>query len=177
MIRTGHRLAILALLAVVTPIAAIAPALVIPTTAAAESAAAAPKLSEAQLKKILDAIPAKGTAVTADKRVTDTLGLTKNSDPIASRALTVKERTGSYVHQIQPLPGGKGYLIGNISPTTMEVYWADKNLALVAAVASIRGGPATGMAGGMMVYSTPLKEAQGDFNKELAYWATVADAL
>jgi hypothetical protein len=29
----------------------------------------------------------------------------------------------------------------------------------------------------VMVSSTPLKQAQGDFNKELAYWATVADAL
>jgi hypothetical protein len=175
--RTGHRLAALTLLAVVTPIAAIAPALVVPTASAAESAAAAPKLSEAQLRKLIAVIPEKGTVVTANKRVTDTLGLTKDRDVIASRTLTVKERTGSYVHQIQPLPGGQGYLVGKISPTTMEVYWTDKNLVLVAAVASMRGGPATGMNGGMMVYSTPLKEAQDDFGKEVAYWATVADAL
>jgi len=177
MIRTGHRLATLALLAVVTPIAAIAPALVIPTTAAAESVAAAPKLSEAQLKKILDTIPAKGTAVTADKRVTDTLGLTKNSNSIAARALTVKERFGDLIHQMQPLPGGKGYLFGNIGPTITEVFWADKNLVLVAAMTSVRGGPAAGMTGGMIFYPTTVQDAQPNFSKELAYWATVAGAL
>jgi len=177
MIRTGNRLVALAISIIVTQVSAIAPTFIIATPAAAQSAASAPKLSEAQLEKLIDTMPIEGKIVTAEKRVTDTLGLTKNNETLTSRALTVKERAGVLFHQIQLLPGGKGYLFGNIGPTTVQVFWADKNLVLVAAMTSVKGGPTAGMTGGMMVYPTPVKEAAPDFSNELAYWATVADAL
>jgi hypothetical protein len=91
--------------------------------------------------------------------------------------LTVKERTGEILHQMQPLPKGMGYLFGKIGPTTVQVYWADKNLVLIAAMTSVAGGPTAGMTGGKLNYPTPVKEAEPDFRQELAYWAMVADSL
>jgi hypothetical protein len=159
-------------------LSAITPTFLGPTPAAAQPAAAAPKLSEDQLKKLIAVMATQGTFVTADKRMTNALGLTKNNtEAIESRALTVKERDGGLIHQFQPLPEGKGYLLGNLGLTTIEAFWADKDLALVAATTSVRGGPTTGMTAGVMVMPTPVKDAQPDFDKELAYWASVADAL
>ena len=177
MIRTGNRLVTLGLAILVTPIFAVAPTFVSPTTASAETATPAPKLSAAQLKKLDDYAATNGKVVTADKRVTDTLGLTKDKQEMYSPALTVKERTGEILHQMQPLPGGKGYLFGNIGPTTVQVYWADKNLVLIAAMTSVSGGPTAGMTGGKINYPTPVKDAEPDFRQELAYWAMVADSL
>ena len=177
MIRTGNRLVTLGLAILVTPIFAVAPTFVSPTTASAETATPAPKLSAAQLKKLDDYAVTNGKVVTADKRVTDTLGLTKDKQEMYSPALTVKERTGEILHQMQPLPEGKGYLFGNIGPTTVQVYWADKNLVLIAAMTSVSGGPTAGMTGGKINYPTPVKDAEPDFRQELAYWAMVADSL
>lgn len=139
--------------------------------------AAAPPLSQAQLKKIGDALADKGKVVLAAKTVTDALGLTKNDETISSPALTVKERDNGLIHQFQPLPQGAGYIVGNIGPTTMEVYWADKNLVLVAAISSVHNMLTNSLPNEALVAAVPVAQAQPDFANELAYWATVADAL
>jgi hypothetical protein len=134
-------------------------------------------LSSAQLKKISDAVADKGRVVTAAKTVTDALGLTKNAELISSPALTVKERDNGLIHQFQPLPQGAGYIVGNIGPTTMEVYWADKNLTLIAAVTSVRSMLTNSLPNEALVAAVPPEQARPDFVKELAYWASVAGAL
>jgi hypothetical protein len=139
--------------------------------------AGAPPLSPAQLKKLNDTVADKGKVVLAAKTVTDALGLTKDMETISAPALTVKERDNGLIHQFQPLPQGAGYIIGNIGPTTMEVYWADKDLTLHAAMTSVHNMLTNSLPNEALASTVPVEQAQPDFAKELAYWASVADAL
>jgi hypothetical protein len=181
MIRPRNLLISLAVALVVAPMAAMAATADNPapgqTTAPAPVAAPAPKLSVDQLKKLIEYAATHGKVVVADKGVTDTLGLTHGKQEIYSPSLTVRERTGDLLHQMQPLPEGKGILFGNIGPTTVEVFLADKNLVLISAMTSVAGGPTAGMTGGRLNYPTPVNEAQPAYADELAYWAMVADSL
>ena len=181
MIRPGNRLVALALSLALAPLSAMAATAVSPTAAPAQTAAPppapAPKLSMGQLKKLVEYAATHGKVVIADKNVTDTLGLTRGKQEIYSPALTVKERTGDLLHQMQPLPEGKGFLFGNIGPTTVQVFLADTNLVLLSAMTSVAGGPTAGMTGGKLNYPTPVNEAQPVYADELAYWALVADSL
>ena len=123
-------------------------------------------ISDAQLKKINEIIAVKGNEVTINKMISGLLGATKNDDPVSSRALAVNDNQ-SGIHQIQPLPDGRGYIIGELHPNLAHVYWVNKDFVLVSALALMNGQSPTAM---------PIEEAQVGIGTELAYWASIADS-
>jgi hypothetical protein len=64
------------------------------------------------------------------------------------------------------LPGTKGYLISHFYKDKIDIYWTDKNFALIAALTGVRGErPA----------ATSFADARYGFGFELAWWANLAD--
>jgi hypothetical protein len=132
----------------------------------ASAVAETQSISDAQLKKINEIIAVKGNEVTINKMISGLLGATKNDDPVSSRALAVNDNQGG-IHQIQPLPDGRGYIVGELHPNMAHVYWVNKDFVLVSALALMNGQPPTAM---------PIEEAQVGLGTELAYWASIADS-
>jgi hypothetical protein len=140
----------------------------IPRYAMRGAAAGERPLSESQFKKINGLIAEKGRNVAISAVITDILGLTNSDQTLSSQAFaTVDTAGGNEVHQIYLLPQAKGYLIDHFHQDKVEVYWTDKDLALIAALSGIRG---------QVPAPTSFVEAQYGFNNEMAWWAKFADA-
>jgi hypothetical protein len=124
-------------------------------------------LSDAQVEKIKGWIAQYGSNDSINKIVTDILGLTQNDETISSRALAIKgSDSDSEIHQLDILPDGKGYLEAHFHQDQAEIYWADKDFALVFAVDGVRGGRPAAMS---------FPDAQAGLGSELAWWAKFID--
>jgi hypothetical protein len=133
----------------------------------ASVAAAERSLSDGQRDKIKGWIAQYGTDDSVNKMVTDILGLTRDNETISSRALAVRgSGSDNEIHQIDILPDGKGYLAVHLHQDHAEVYWADRNFALIFAVDGVRGGRPDAMS---------FPEAQAGLASELEWWASFAD--
>jgi hypothetical protein len=142
--------------------AALVPGALVRSSSAAERA-----LSDAQLKKIDGWIADQGKDIAVSAVITEILGLTKNDQTISARGYAAFDTAnGNEIHQIFILPEGKGYLTDHFHQDKVEVYWADKDLALVTALSGVRGARPAVMF---------FQDAQAAFNNELTWWATFAD--
>jgi len=129
--------------------------------------AAERSLSDGQRDKIKGWIAQYGTDDSVNKMVTDILGLTRDNETISSRALAAKgSGSDNEIHQIDILPDGKGYLAVHLHEDHVEIYWADRNFALIFAVDGVRGGRPDAMS---------FLEAQVGLANELEWWARFAD--
>ena len=131
-------------------------------------AAPAPQpLTEAELKKINGLIADQGRDVGVDPMITDILGLTANGQAISCRAFAAFDaRSENEIHQIYLLPDAKGYLLGHFYKDKVDVYFTDKDFALIAALTGVRGQrPAT----------ASFEDAQYGFGFERTWWANYAD--
>ncbi|MGB7076745.1 MAG: hypothetical protein WBD53_06115 [Xanthobacteraceae bacterium] len=128
--------------------------------------AATQVLSAAQTQKINGWITDKGRDIAVTPIITDILGLTNGNQTLTCRAFATAG-DGGEVHQIYVLPDGKGYLEAHFYKDRLDVYWADKNFALLAAVEGVRGQKPT---------AASFADAQYGFDFESAWWAKYADA-
>ncbi len=128
--------------------------------------AATQVLSAAQIQKINGWITDKGRDIAVTPIITDILGLTNGNQTLTCRAFAT-EGDGGEVHQIYVLPDGKGYLEAHFYKDRLDVYWTDKNFALLAAVEGVRGQKPT---------AASFADAQYGFDFESAWWAKYADA-
>jgi hypothetical protein len=136
--------------------------------AAAPQAPTAPtvKLSAAQLKKIDGWIADQGRDIAVTPIVTEILGLTKDDQTIVCRAFAA-ESAGDEVHQVYLLPDGKGYLEAHFYKNKLDIYLADKDFALKAAVEGVHG---------QLPAAVTFADAQYGFSFEVAWWAKYTDA-
>ena len=123
-------------------------------------------LSAEQLKKIDGWIADKGREIAITPIITDILGLTKGDQTMSCRAFAAAG-DGDEVHQIYVLPDGKGYLEAHFYKNKLDVYWADKDFGLKAALEGVRG---------QMPAPTSFADAQYGFSFEVAWWAKYTDA-
>jgi hypothetical protein len=129
--------------------------------------AAERSLSDFQRDKIKGWIAQYGTDDNINKMVTDILGLTRENETISSRALAAKgSGSDNEIHQIDILPDGKGYLAVHLHQDHAEIYWADRNFALIFAVDGVRGGRPDAMS---------FPEAKAGLSNEMEWWAMFAD--
>lgn len=139
-------------------------------SAAAEPTPSAPPnaprsaLSDAELAKINQTIAAKGSEVRLNREITTLLGVTRGDELLLSRGIAIKDEAGD-VHEFEPLPDAKGYLILKLSPQLNTIYWVNQAFVLTAARSRVPGQASEEM---------PLAEAQAGAAKELAYWAAFA---
>ena len=149
------------------PSAPAPPAPAPPAPAAPVPALPAPtqSLSAAQSQKINEWIAAQGRDIAITPIITDILGLTKGDHTISCRAFAAAGE-GSEIHQIYLLPEGQGYLDAHFYKDKLDVYWADNNFALIAALSGIRGETPA---------AASFAEAQYGFAFELAWWGKYAD--
>jgi len=127
--------------------------------------AAVRALSGAQLRKIDGWITEQGRDIAITPIITDILGLTKGDQTMSCRAFAAAG-DGNEVHQIYVLPEGKGYLDAHFYNDKLDVYWTDKDFALIAALEGVRGQkPAP----------TSFADAQYGFGYEVAWWANYTD--
>ncbi|MGB7036270.1 MAG: hypothetical protein WBD71_12160 [Xanthobacteraceae bacterium] len=143
-----------------------APQVPAPAPQASPPPAATQVLSAAQLQKINGWIADKGRDIAVTPIITDILGLTNGNQTLTCRAFAT-EGDGGEVHQIYVLPDGKGYLEAHFFKDRLDVYWADKNFALLAAVEGVRGQKPT---------AASFADAQYGFDFESAWWAKYTDA-
>jgi hypothetical protein len=134
---------------------------------AALAPAAGRPLSDAQLSKIDGWIADQGRDIAISPVITEILGLTKNDETLTVRGYAALDKdAGNEIHQIFVLPARQGYLAVRFHQDKVEVYWADKDLVLITALAGVRGGKPA-----IMLFA----EAQAGFNSELTWWAHLAD--
>ena len=156
------RIGIAAVAILILSAAALVPGALVRSCAAVERA-----LSDAQLKKIDGWIADQGRDIAVSAVITEILGLTKNDQTISARGYAALDAAnGNEIHQIFILPEGKGYLADRFHQDKVEVYWADKDLVLLTALAGIRGAKPEIMF---------FQDAQAGFNTELTWWAKYAD--
>ena len=118
-------------------------------------------LSDAELEKINRMIADKGSEIRLNREVTVQLGVTRGDELLLSRGVAVKDEMGD-VHEFEPLPGDKGYLILRLSPQLNTIYWVGKDFVPKAALSRVPGQPAAEL---------PVADAQTGAGKELAFWA------
>jgi hypothetical protein len=123
-------------------------------------------LSAAQLQKINGWIADQGREIAVTPLITDIFGLTKGDNTLTCRAFAAAG-DGNEVHQIYLLPEGNGYLEAHFYKDKLDVYWTDKNFALIAAVNGIRGEKPA---------AASFTDAQYGFGFEAAWWTNYADA-
>ncbi len=123
-------------------------------------------LSAAQLKKIDGWIADQGREITVTPIITEILGLTKDDQTMTCRAFAAEGESGE-VHQIYALPDGQGYLEAHFYKNRIDVYWADKNFVLKAAVEGVHG---------QLPAAVSFADAKYGFSFELAWWAKYTDA-
>jgi hypothetical protein len=123
-------------------------------------------LSDAQLSKINGWIAGQGRDVTITPIITDILGLTQNNQTITCHAFGAVDATTNDIRHIYLLPADKGYLIDYFHAQIVEVYWMDKNLALIAALSGIRG---------QAPLPISFQQALFGFGNEMGWWAKYAD--
>jgi hypothetical protein len=137
-----------------------------PPVPTAQPPAAIQSLTAAQLDKINGWIANQGRDIPITPLITDILGLTKGDHTITCRAFAA-EGDGNEIHQIYLLPDGKGYLDAHFYQDKLDVYWADKNFALIAALNGVRGEKPA---------AASFSDAQYGFGFEVTWWAKYADA-
>src|ERR1700730_15033037 len=103
------------------------------------AAAATQSLSAVEIKKIDDLIAQQGRDIAISPLITDIVGLTQNDQTITCRAFGAVAPDTNDTRHIYLLPADKGYLIDYFHAAIVEVYWTDKNLALIAALSGVRG--------------------------------------
>jgi hypothetical protein len=129
--------------------------------------AAIQSLSAAQLQKINGWINGdQGRDIAVDAMITEILGLTNGGATMSCRAFAAIG-DGNEIHQLYLLPGDKGYLDVHFYKDRLDVYWTDKNFALLAALSGIRGQKPA---------EASFADAQYGFGYEMAWWAKYADA-
>jgi hypothetical protein len=143
-----------------------APAPSAPAPPAAALPAPTQTLSAAQMQKINGWIAEQGRDIAITPIITDILGLTRGDHTISCRAFAA-EGEGNEIHQIYLLPEGQGYLDAHFYKDKLDVYWADKNFALLAALNGVRGEKPA---------ASSFADAQYGFAFELAWWGKYADA-
>lgn len=145
-----------------------APSAAPPAPPAASPAPPAPTqtLSGAQLQKIDGWIKEKGRDIAVTPIITYILGLTKGDQTMSCRAFAAAG-DGDEVHQIYALPDGKGYLAAHFYKGKIDVYWANKDFTLIAALEGVRDQVPAPMS---------FADAQYGFSFEVAWWAKYADA-
>ncbi|MGC2122164.1 MAG: hypothetical protein WA652_04860 [Xanthobacteraceae bacterium] len=137
-----------------------------PQSVIATAAAADQSLSGAQITQLDGLIAQQGRDVAISAIITDIVGLTKDNQTISCRAYGAVDPGTNDIRHIYLLPEGKGYLLDYFHADIVEVYWADKKMALIAALSGVRGekpGPAS------------FQQAQFGFAHETAWWAKYAD--
>ncbi len=130
------------------------------------AAAAERLLSDAQIKKIDDLIAQQGRDVAISPVITDIVGLTQKDQTISCRAFGAVDAGSSDIRHVYLLPDGKGYLIDYFHQQIVEVYWADRNMVLIAALSGVRG---------QKPEPASFAQAQYGFRNELTWWAKFAD--
>jgi len=123
-------------------------------------------LSDAQIAKINGWIADKGRDIAVSAVMTDILGLTKDNQSISCHAFAAADNSSGDIHQIYLLPGGKGYLGVHFHQDNVDVYWADKDFVLIAALSGVRG---------QLPAATSFAQARLGFGDEMAWWAKYAD--
>ncbi|HEX3938382.1 MAG TPA: hypothetical protein VHX43_12840 [Xanthobacteraceae bacterium] len=123
-------------------------------------------LTAAEQQKINGWIADKGRDIAVTPIITDILGLTNGNQTLTCRAFAA-EGDGGEIHQVYVLPDGKGYLEAHFYKDRLDVYWTDKNFALLAAVEGVRGEKPA---------AASFADAQYGFGFESAWWAKYADA-
>ncbi len=98
--------------------------------------------------------------------ITDILGLTNANAAISCRAFAAVGE-GNEIHQIYVLPQGKGYLDAHFYQDKIDIYWADKDFGLIAALNGVRGQKPA---------QASFADAQYGFGFEVAWWAKYIDA-
>ncbi len=148
------------------PAATPAPPAPAPPAVAPVPPASTVTLSAEQMKKIDGWIADQGKEIAITPIITDILGLTKSDQTMSCRAFAAAG-DGDEVHQVYVLPDGKGYLEAHFYKNKLDVYWADKDFGLKAALEGVRG---------QMPAATSFADAQYGFSFEVAWWAKYADA-
>jgi hypothetical protein len=135
-------------------------------------AAGEPKMTDAQLKKILTLIDQAGHKTTIDLEPATALGIDTKL-PLPPLPSIGSEDDQSFGHQFSILPEDQGYLLGriklgnteNLAP--IEAYRVNPELGLVAAITFRKGG--------FGVLTLSPDEANLGVDRELAFWARYAD--
>jgi len=97
--------------------------------------------------------------------ITDILSLTQGNATMSCRAFAAVG-DGNEIHQIYMLPEGRGYLDAHFYQDKIDIYYTDKNFALIAALNGVRGEKPA---------AASFADAQYGFGFELAWWAKYAD--
>jgi hypothetical protein len=121
-------------------------------------------LTDVELEKINKTIAEKGKEIRLNIEITTLLGVTKGDEMLLSRGIAVKDETGD-IHEFEPLPDDKGYLMLKLNPQINTIYWVNKKFVLTAARSRVPGAPSEEM---------PTAEAQAGAAKELGYWSAFA---
>lgn len=137
--------------------------------AADKPAEAKPILSDAQFKKITDAIDARGTTYDlSSNEVMKALGATRKGEALMVRIRGYREKGSDILHSIARLPNDAGYVVTLAGKGYAYNFRVDKNRELIAAVHFTKED-------GIVV--VPNKEAQEKLNVEWRYWAETGDQL
>jgi hypothetical protein len=136
-----------------------------PQSAASASADSTPKsiLTAEQQKKLTTLMASFGHDVTLMQIITHALGLTKGSETLTPRQLSVNGHPD--IHTYIPLSDG-GFLIMLAGIDTAWSYRLDAGFTLIAAVSKNTGQAPT-------VF--PIPDAERNVQTEIIYWAGVAD--
>jgi hypothetical protein len=121
-------------------------------------------LSDADLARINKTIAEKGSEIRLNREITSQLGITKGDELLLSRGIAVKDEGGG-IHEFEPLPDNKGFLVLKLTPQLNTIYWVDRDFLLRAALSRVPGRAADEM---------PAADAKDGMAKELAYWAGFA---
>jgi hypothetical protein len=123
-------------------------------------------LSDVDLDKINKTIAEKGSEIRLNREITSQLGITKGDELLLSRGIGAKDETGG-IHEFEPLPADKGFLLLKLTPQLNTIYWVDRDFLLKAALSRVPGAASVEM---------PSAEAKDGVAKELAYWTGFARA-
>jgi hypothetical protein len=121
-------------------------------------------LSDADMDKINKTIAEKGSEVRLNREITSQLGITKGDELLLSRGIAVKDEGGG-IHEFEPLPDNKGFLVLKLSPQLNTIYWVDRDFLLKSSLSRVPGRTAEEM---------PAADAKAGVAQELAWWAGFA---
>jgi hypothetical protein len=121
-------------------------------------------LTDAELGKINRMIADKGKEIRLNNEITAQLGVTRGGEFLLSRGIAVKDEAGD-IHQFEPLPDDRGYLLLKLNPQINTIYWVSKAFVPTAARSRVPGQDSEEL---------PAAEAQTGAGKELAFWAAFA---
>jgi hypothetical protein len=122
-------------------------------------------LTETQLQALVRLANTKGQRGKLNQLVTNALGLTSGTDPIAPLQYTMHDPKG-FGHAFCVLDGGSGYILGIAYPGRAEIYYVGLDLSLKAALNKRKDENPESIATG---------DAQKNLSAEFAYLALIAD--